>query len=217
MLELCHALAPGQKVEECNGQAAIDADNLMIEQTTGQLIGGSRLRLWENERCLVTTKRFTRFPNYRKTAQRSAQRGWPVFVRSTGGTTVVHRPGVLNISLLTASENAVILPNQSYRELCDLLLKGLRKVGVEAELGSVPGSFCDGRYNICVEGRKLAGTASRIVRREGKSIHLCHASITVYGCCAEDASLVSKFERGIGHSTHIDHSSHISLKQVQLR
>ncbi|MEP3467728.1 MAG: hypothetical protein ABJN65_17030 [Parasphingorhabdus sp.] len=162
----------------------------------------------------MTTKRIARLSDFRKSANRSAQKGWPVYVRSTGGTTVVHRPGVLNVSLAVVSNNSEPRPDESYAEFTKLLVSGLERIGIEATTGSVSGSYCDGRFNICVAGRKLAGTASRIVRREGKAIHLCHGSLTVYGCPRKDSGLVSHFENGLGIDQCLDPTSHVSLIEV---
>ncbi len=118
------------------------------------------------------------------------------------------------MSLAVVSNRSEMRPDESYKEFTQLLVRGLERLGIEAATGSVSGSYCDGRFNICVSGRKLAGTASRIVRREGKAIHLCHGSLTVYGSPRKDSSLVSHFESGLGIDQCIDPTSHVSLIEI---
>lgn len=201
-------------MEFSSGQAAIDADDVLIEQLIDHPPGARKLRIWENQNCLVTTRRIARHNWFESAAAHSAKYGWPVHVRSTGGTTVVHRPGILNVSLAMVSKKTNVQPDDSYQELTKLLIGSLSKMGVFANSGFVQNSYCDGRYNICVGGKKIAGTASRIVRRNGKAISLCHASIIVYGPVADDVDLVRTFEAYSNMDCDIRIDRHLSIKSV---
>ena len=140
------------------------------------------LRLWQNHRCLVVGKSVAKQAAFDATREYFMQKQIPVVVRDTGGTVVPHGPGVLNISLLirvAAHEKSV---KQGYMVLCDGMISALGLMGIEASIGPVPGSYCDGDYNIIAGGKKLAGTAQRWRKcRDGSGdwIVLVHASISV--------------------------------------
>lgn len=214
LLQLVEAISPDTFLEISSGQAAIDYDNMLIEHLVDQPQGVRKLRIWENRNCLVTTKRMARQKWFAKAAEQSAKRGWPVYVRSTGGTTVVHRPGILNVSLSNVSKLTNVRPNDTYQELAKLLIGALEKMGIKATCGYVQNSYCDGRYNICFDGRKMAGTASRILRRNGKTLYLCHASLVIYGSVFLDVELVRQFESHAGTMSDIRLDRHISVKSV---
>jgi lipoate-protein ligase A len=59
-----------------------------------------------------------------------------------------------------------------YRALCDALAAALARLGVAASPQPVEGSFCDGRFNLAVGGRKLVGTA-QAWRRVGPARRWC--------------------------------------------
>lgn len=211
---LAHAISADTGVEGCSGQQAIDDDDALLEKVAGLPSGSSCLRIWENRNCLVTTRAIARRENFAEAAKLSARSGWPVHVRSSGGTTVIHRPGILNVSLAVAGGAERVQPNASYSDLSALLQTAFHKLRLEAFVGPVVGAYCDGNYNLCLHGRKIAGTASRIVRRKNQTAHICHASIVIYGSPERDISLISKFERGVGLDHVYATSSHTSLANI---
>lgn len=124
-------------------------------------------RLWSNTRCLVVTRREQRLPSFQAAARASAERGWPVVVRDSGGTTVPHTPGTLLLTLLLPRRRAEDPPVPEPRAdivftlLCDPVIEAMAHMGVTATYGAVPRSFCDGRFNLVAHNRKIAGTAQR--------------------------------------------------------
>lgn len=211
---LAHAISADTAVEDGSGQQAIDDDDALLEKVAALPSGSSCLRIWENRNCLVTTRPIARRENFAESAELSARSGWPVHVRSSGGTTVIHRPGILNVSLAVAGGADRVHPNASYSDLSALLQTAFHKLHLEVFVGPVGGAYCDGNYNLCVDGRKIAGTASRIVRRKNQTAYICHASIVIYGSPERDISLIRKFERGVGLDHIYATSSHTSLANI---
>jgi len=118
--------------------------------------------VWSTRRCLVAPGSIARRDGFGATKAAMAARGWPVFVRGTGGGVTPLAPGVINVS------TAFVMPpdrprriQEAYGRLCEPILDTLGRLGVSAHCAAVPGSFCDGTYNIVVAGKKLAGTAQR--------------------------------------------------------
>lgn len=169
--------------------------------------------LWTAERALVAPRATRRAAGFDQAAQASAERGWPVHLRASGGCVVPQGPGILNLTLVRVSPPNSHDPASIYRALTDLVGGVVAGLGT-VSLGTVAGSFCDGKYNVAVDGRKLAGTAQRWKRRVGASdtyavlahaVILCAADI-VGSCAAIDA-----FRSAIGDGPPLDPSSHVNL------
>lgn len=118
--------------------------------------------LWQCGPCIVVPRKLSALGPFAHAVRQSQQRGFPVFVRETGGGAVVQGPGVVNVSVAFA-----VSPQQpdriraAFEYLCAPLIDLLRRKGIEASNGTVPGAMCDGAYNVVVDRRKLAGTAQR--------------------------------------------------------
>jgi octanoyl-[GcvH]:protein N-octanoyltransferase len=156
-------------------------------------------RLWVNRPCLVTTRREARLPGFEAAARASEARGWPVFVRDSGGTTIPHLEGSLHLSLiLPRQEGAEPGTDQVYTFLCEPVREALLSLGVEAHYGIVANSFCDGRFNLVAQGRKVAGTSQRWKggipgHPVGEGFILAHMTLFVEGDLVEATEEVNRF------------------------
>src|SRR3546814_1308642 len=74
--------------------------------------------------------------------------------------------------------------------------------------GDVPGSYCDGKYNLRWRGRKLAGTAACVTRRGNGAVRLFHASLLVSGSIDEDLDAIGRFEAALGERSE-EHTSEL--------
>ena len=106
----------------------------------------------------------------------------------------MHR-GILNLSLVVSRNSGEpVALDWAYRHLADASNAALAHFGITFGLGSVPGSFCDGRFNFVAADRKLAGTAQRwMLGGDGRPAVLVHAALTVRDA-ALSVSLVNRFE-----------------------
>ena len=141
--------------------AGVEADSV-IGREVGQGGRPPSLRIWENPRALVVTARESRLPTFDVASAALAADGWPVVLRDSGGTAVPHGPGILEVSLALPLDR---LPAHAleaiYAALCEPVRVALAELGVETGYGEVEGSFCDGRFNLVGDGRKIAGTSQR--------------------------------------------------------
>ena len=87
------------------------------------------------------------------------RKGTSVVVRQTGGTAVPQGDGVLHLSLLFPRLAQRATTDAYYRLLCDPMVSWFATLGLDATTGALPGSYCDGSYNVLAKGRKLVGTA----------------------------------------------------------
>lgn len=156
-------------------------------------------RVWSNAQCLVATRREERLDGFEAARRTSEARGWPVVVRDSGGMIVPHLTGSLHLTLLLPRrDGGEPGTDQVYRLLCEPVREALATLGIDASYGQVPRSFCDGRYNLVHDGRKLAGTAQRW--RGGIPGHpvrpgliLSHLTLWVEGDMAGATRTVNRF------------------------
>jgi len=162
--------------------------------------GQASAHLWQAPPGLVVPRRYTLLPGW--TAALASGHSGPVQVRASGGGLVPQGPGVWNLSLIWPSDSAA--PHASdavYRALCSELAAALAQLGLLATPGCVDGSFCDGRYNLAVAGRKLVGTAQSWRRIAGKPVVLAHAVIIVDADPAALTEQANRFEAELGGTT----------------
>jgi lipoate-protein ligase A len=216
--ELRDALAAASPVEPSRRDYSRDAQQ-MIDVDFAPPAPHSRpeqnFRLWSNDRCIVASRAQTVMPNFAVARNVSREAGWAVVRRRSGGTAVVHRPGILNVSwqqTLPARPQAWI--TVGYQAFLDLLIRAMSRLGLQCDHGPVPGSHCDGRFNLRHEGRKLAGTAAYAGAAAGTCYCVFHGSITVSGSIAEDLTAIERFERCLGVHNAYDPSTHVSLSEL---
>lgn len=178
-------------------------------------------RIWTNRRCLVATRREERLPAFEEAAAASAERGWPVVLRDSGGTVVPHDPAFLQLTLLLprlgAEEPGT---DEIYRLLCGPVMEALAALKVPVGYGEVPRSFCDGRFNLVSRRRKLAGTAQRW--RGGIPGHpvregmiLAHLTLFVDGDLPEATRAVNRFLQEAGGKGNFDSDAMITVVEAR--
>ncbi len=100
-------------------------------------------------------------PGFQAACNTLAAEGLSVHVRLSGGGVVPQGAGVVNLHLgyFADTPNPLPVAEAHYQALCHILDKLFRHFGIATTAQTVQGSFCDGRYNLAVNGRKIAGTA----------------------------------------------------------
>lgn len=152
-----------------------------------------RAHLWQAPQCLIVTRKDTRLPRYHDACEQLAAEGWPVHVRDSGGTAVPHGAGILNLSLLLPRTTTDLA--HYYRLLGAPLLTLLAEYDLEGSYDFVPGSFCDGQYNLVIGGRKVTGTAQRWLApgQDHQGAVLAQAMLLVAGDVDEGTRMASRF------------------------
>jgi octanoyl-[GcvH]:protein N-octanoyltransferase len=178
-------------------------------------------RVWENGRCLVVTRAEARLPGFAAAARRLAAEGWPVVARESGGGAVPHAPGILQLSLAFAPpEGPPCTLEGVYRALAAPLARVLETHGVNAEAGCAAGAFCDGRFNLLVGGRKIAGTAQRWRARPGapmpeRGAVLAHALLLVDVDLEAATAAVNRFYALAGGERRFAAVACVSLREAR--
>src|SRR5690606_1434414 len=91
------------------------------------------------------------------------------------------------------------LLHQNYRELAHGAIRALQLLGLPAQFGRAPGSYCEGPYDIVVEGVKIAGVAQAIRR----GFTLVSGMILVDQDPAAATELLNRFYRQAGVERHL--------------
>jgi octanoyl-[GcvH]:protein N-octanoyltransferase len=195
-------------------QAAIDRDTRLVDD--GRLSSRPVLRIWRNARCIVASRSQAGWSLYRDATCVSAEAGWPVVTRRSGGTAVTHGSQILNISRLEKFSLGRQRPSpvDCYLKLLELLIGSMSKLGVQCDYGVVADACCDGKYNLRWQGRKLAGTAGFISRRGDAAIAAFHASIRLTGPCIDELNALERFETMLGRHRRYRRTAYVSLAEI---
>lgn len=170
----------------------------MSSAASGQAIA----RIWEGQPGFVVPRRYELLPGFNDLKTNLASRGQDVQVRASGGGLVPQGPGVLNVSLAWPTSPSLKVDTTAiYNALTGAIASALRRIDIHARAEAVEGSFCDGRYNLAVNGRKLVGTAQSWRRINGVNVVLAHAVIVVTAEPAALTELTNAFEQQLGTGT----------------
>lgn len=160
--------------------AAFDKEAQLLKQIqTNQL--EQALLLWRASENTLVLPASNKWQNSTKLEQQLSQLGWKILSRRTGGAPVPQTSGVINLShiyLWQEQENYSI--PKAYNKLCDTLMSFFTSFGVKTQVHATPHSYCDGDYNVNIKGKKIVGTAQRVVLKNGGgSIVLVQACILI--------------------------------------
>lgn len=174
--------------------------------------------IWRCQQSLVVPRSVARKPQFAFAASRMEADGWPVQLRDTGGDLTPQSPGLINVALAFSRQRAPGAIRDSYQTLCRPLIDYLRACGIAAHCASVDGAFCDGDYNLVVDGRKLAGTAQRWRRMSNGGADEFAVLAHVVLLCDEPMERLcqagNRFYQRCALPSHIDDSCHITLAEL---
>lgn len=198
-------------------QAQLALEATMLEAVSRRELTAI-VRVWRNRHALIVSRQDTHRPAYAAAVSELAGEGTPVLVRDSGGTAVLHGNGIVNFSMAYAlSTKQQFSIEATYAHLCRPLIETLNDLGLEAELRSVQGAFCDGRFNLAISGRKITGTAQRIKRAAGREAVLAHASTLIDTDLQMFCGLLERFYRLSGEPRSLPVESITTVRRESLR
>lgn len=177
------------------------------------------LLFWQpSDQALVMPRRLNRLPGFDAACEVSAAAGWPVLLRDTGGEPVPQSATTINIALVYApprSEGDLNRIESGYRRLCDPICQLLDELGGTSSLGEIDGAFCDGRFNVNLDGRKLVGTAQRWRQSQGgqRPVGLVHGAMLIDNERESMVAAVNRFNQACGLEQRVRAESHIALHE----
>lgn len=178
------------------------------------------LLFWRpTDRALVMPRRMSRLDGFEAACPELAISGWPVLLRETGGEPVPQSNATINIALVYVaprSEGDHGRIEAAYERLCLPLCEVLREWGGLASVGEIEGAFCDGRYNVNLNGRKLVGTAQRWRQGLGgkRPVVLVHGALLLDNERESMVAAVNRFNECCALEQRCLADSHIALHEV---
>ena len=178
------------------------------------------LLLWQpTDRALVMPRRLSRLSGFEQASLELADSGWPILLRETGGEPVPQSASTINIALVYAPARAEGDHGRietAYRRLCEPICDLLTELGGEASLGEIEGAFCDGRFNVNLNARKLVGTAQRWRQSQGgqRPVGLVHGALLVENERDSMVAAVNRFNQLCDLDQRCRAESHIALHEV---
>lgn len=173
--------------------ASFAVDDVLCE-SIGTKKAPATARSWVHTNAIVLGIQDTRLPDVRRARDVLEARGWGVIVRNSGGLAVVLDEGIYNLSLVLNEKQNRLTIDRGYETMVELLVQMLAPFDIDFTSGEIVGSYCPGRYDLSVSGKKFAGISQRRIRG-GVSIqtYLC-----VEGSGAERAKVVKEFYERAG-------------------
>jgi lipoate-protein ligase A len=178
------------------------------------------LLLWRpNDRALVMPRRLSRLDGFTEASETLADSGWPVLLRESGGEPVPQSPSTVNVALVYVQPSSDLDKDRiekAYMRLCQPMLDVLTKLGGAASLGEVEGAFCDGRFNVNLNDRKMVGTAQRWRQSQGgkRPVVLAHGAMLLDNERAEMVNAVNRFNEMCDIEQRCRADSHIALHEL---
>jgi len=155
------------------------------------------LLLWRAPCALTVGCSDTRLRNFSDAADRLLAKGWPVVIRQGGGSACPVSKGTLQIALARIALPEVTI-DAAYIELTSIIRSVLESYGMKVEVREQPGAFCPGRYDVSVNGRKVAGLSQHWHRCNGRMIVTTAATLIVEEDTEEIARIVNLFYLAAG-------------------
>ncbi|MER7016168.1 lipoate--protein ligase family protein [Saccharopolyspora sp. NPDC000359] len=127
---------------------------------------GAGMRIYRpSGRVVAFGRRDTLLPGFPDAVRAVRGAGFTPVVRAPGGRAVAYTERSLVVDHVGPDPGYLSGMEERFTGYAELWADVLRKHGVEAEIGAVPGEYCPGAHSVNARGRvKLVGTAQRLVR-----------------------------------------------------
>lgn len=143
--------------------------------------------------------------------------GFEPVIRQAGGHAVAYDQESVIVELVRSETQSLGGVETRFMQLSELISASLGQLGVELELGELPGEYCPGRFSLHLPaGPKVAGIAQRVIR--GAS--LTTAVITV-GSSQQVAAVTQQVYSNLNLTLDVstigaivDHAPGIAVSQV---
>jgi len=169
----------------------------LADENTGQSAVPALL-IWRCAPALLVTRSETRLPRFGGAVAEMQAAGWPVLLRKSGGGACPVGPGTVQVSMIEAASSDATM-NAKYAALARLLQCTFSMFQIVCQTGSVAGAFCPGKYDLSVQGKKIAGMSQHWFRnRGGVRCVITAASINVEEAPDALADVVNRFYSNAG-------------------
>lgn len=171
------------------------------------------LLLWQVKSPTLVLPAGKKWPISNELEQGLEETNWKLFSRKTGGAPVPQVPGIINLShIYHWPEGQPYDIKKAYLDLCSILEVFFEQLGVKVDVHATPNSYCDGDYNLNINGQKSGGNRTTSLTEERR-----RASGALSACILIDADVekivepVQLCNRLCGHNDDIRGDVHTPL------
>lgn len=175
------------KTEELLHSFAID-DTILNSLTKGSMGFPAVLHFWPTAPAVFLGMVDTKLTKLSAAAKYLHHSQYTPIVRPAGGLAVVSGPGIINFTLLLNAKDRLSI-DDAYEVMVELLNRVVNPFGFQAETGEVATSYCPGKYDVSIQGKKIAGLAQR---RIGDAIGI-YVYLSLTGPQKERGELIRDF------------------------
>lgn len=128
------------------------------------------LRLYRPRPTVAFGQRDAKLPGFEAASEACRNLGFEPLIRKAGGRAAAYHRGTLVIDHVEPHADAIAGAKARFAFFGELLAGALRRVGVQAAVGEIPGEYCPGEFSVHgldpdfpAHQIKLIGTAQRVV------------------------------------------------------
>ncbi|EKT82184.1 lipoate-protein ligase A [Rhodococcus opacus M213] len=136
----------------------------LLRRTAREPNAPALIRIYSPARTLSFGRLDAVRPQFPAAAAAARRHGFTPVVRGAGGRAAAYHEQTLVVEMFSRDTEGMVGARPRFQRITPRLVGVLRKLGVDARIGPVPGEYCPGDWTVNGAGRvKLAGTAQRIV------------------------------------------------------
>ena len=160
-----------------------------FSESVGNDLSSNVVRTWIHQHTVILGIHDSRLPFLQDGIHYLTEtRGYNAIVRNSGGLGVVLDQGILNISLIFKGKNEITI-DEAFTVMYLLIAKMFEDEDVEIETHEIEQSYCPGKFDLSINGKKFAGISQRRVRGGiAVQVYLC-----VEGDGSERAAMMRAF------------------------
>jgi octanoyl-[GcvH]:protein N-octanoyltransferase len=126
-------------------------------------IAGS-LRIYKPAPAVVFGRLDRLEPGFGQAVEHARRLGFGVVLRLVGGRAAVFDDSTVAFAHAMAEPDPTSRTEARFGQSAELFASALRRVGVDAQVGEVPGEYCPGEWSVNVRGaKKLVGIGQRLI------------------------------------------------------
>ncbi|ATH63401.1 lipoate--protein ligase family protein [Staphylococcus pasteuri] len=160
-----------------------------FSESVGKDLSPNVVRTWIHQHTVILGIHDSRLPFLKDgIAYLTDEMGYNAIVRNSGGLGVVLDQGILNISLMFKGQSETTI-DEAFTVMYLLVAKMFEDEDVEINTLEITHSYCPGKFDLSINGKKFAGISQRRVRGGiAVQVYLC-----VEGSGSERALMMKHF------------------------
>jgi lipoate-protein ligase A len=128
-------------------------------------IAGESLRLYVPSPALLFSSLDARRPGYTRALELATAAGFSPVIRLAGGQAAMFLEESIAFAWASRDADAHLHIRPRFESLADWIVRSLRRLGLDARVGEIPGEYCPGEFSVNLGGRvKVMGVGQRVIR-----------------------------------------------------